>query len=143
MSSLSIGSTRAEADTRRARHRRVFAIALGLQLVIGALFLFLPTFALGVVGLSPLMGPEWPSIWGATLIFVTLMQVPGAIDPVNQRYANVVAVAGRALMVATFLWHGLAGETSFLWFAAFDLAFGAAIYLGFRRLVIAELSTRP
>jgi hypothetical protein len=143
MSSLSIGSTRAEADTRRAAHRRVFAIALGLQFVIGALFLLVPTFSLGVVGLSALMGPQWPSIWGATLIFVTAMQVPGAIDPVNQRYANVVAVAGRALMVATFLWHGLAGEPAFLWFAAFDLAFGAAIYLGFRRLVIAELQTRP
>lgn len=143
MSSLSIGSTRAEADTRRSRHRRVFAIALGLQFVIGAFFLLLPTFSLGVVGLSPLMGPEWPSIWGATLIFVTLMQVPGAIDPVNQRYANVVAVLGRGLMALTFAWHGLAGEPAFLWFAAFDLAFGTAIYLGFRRMVIAELQTRP
>lgn len=139
MSSLSLGNSRAEAAIALSRHRLVFRIALGLQFIIGALFLFVPTFSLGVVGLSPLMGPEWPSIWGATLIFVTLMQVPGAIDPVNQRYANIVAVLGRLLLVLTFLWHG----GPFVFFAAVDLVFGALIFLGFRRLVIAELQTRP
>lgn len=139
MSSLSLGKSRADAALALSRHRRVFATALGLQFVIGALFLFVPTFSLGVVGLPPLMGPEWPSIWGATLIFVTAMQIPGAIDPVNQRYANIIAVLGRALMVFTFLWHG----GPFLIFAAFDLVFGVLLFTGFRRLVIAELQTRP
>jgi hypothetical protein len=139
MSSLSLGKSRAAAATALSAHRTLFRIALGLQVIIGGFFLLAPTFSLGLVGLSPLMGPEWPSIWGATLIFVTLMQVPGAIDPVNQRYANVVAVLGRLLMAVTFLWHG----GPLIFFALFDLVFGVLIFLGFRRVVIAELQTRP
>ena len=137
--SLSTGWTRAEADARIEAHRRVFALALALQIVIGLLFLLFPTFSLRTVGLDVAMGPEWPSIWGATLIFVTVMQIPGAIDPVTQRWANVVAVAGRLLMVATFAWHG----GPFWVFAIFDLVFAVLLYLGFRRLVIAELMSRP
>ncbi|MCV0424120.1 MAG: hypothetical protein K5905_01475 [Roseibium sp.] len=139
MNSLSIGSTKAQAKTLISRHRRIFGLALALQIVIGALFLLLPSFSLSVVGLPTTMGPQWPSIWGATLIFVTVMQVPGALDPINQRYANVVAVLGRLLMVITFLSFG----GPFVVFALFDLVFGALIYVGFRRAVIAELQSRP
>ncbi len=136
---LSIGWTRAQADNRIKSHRRLFGIVLALQIVIGALFLFCPAFSLGVVGLPAGAENPWPSVWGATLIFVTVMQIPGALDPVRQRYPNVIAVLGRALMVATFVAHG----GPFLWFAAFDAVFGVLIFLSFRRLVIAELMTRP
>jgi hypothetical protein len=139
MSSISLGKARADAATALSRHRKIFGLALGLQGAIGLVFLLFPTFSLGVVGLSPLMGPEWPSIWGAMLIFVSLLQIPGAIDPVNQRYTNVIAVFGRLLMVVTFLCHG--GQ--FWVFAAFDFVVGAFIFASFRRLVIAELQTRP
>lgn len=136
---LSVGWTRAQADNRIRIHRRVFGLALALQIVIGALFLFCPAFSLGVVGLPAAAENPWPSIWGATLIFVTVMQIPGVLDPVRQRYPNVIAVLGRALMVATFVAHG----GHFLWFAAFDAVFAIAIFLCFRRLVIAELMSRP
>lgn len=139
INSLSLGSTRAQADRRIAQHRRIYGLALFLQIIVGVLFLFFPTFSLDAVGLSPAMGPEWPSIWGATLIFVTVMQIPGALDPVDQRYTNVIAVLGRALMVLTFFYWG--GQ--FVILGLFDLIFGALIYLGFHRLVIAELSSRP
>ncbi len=89
------------------------------------------------------MAGEWPSIRGATLNFVTAMQVPGAIDPMAQRHADVLALLGRVLMVPTVASHGLAREPAFPWFAAFDLAFGAVICLGFRRMAIADLLTRP
>lgn len=137
--SLSLGWTRSIAARRLSSHRMVFGLALLLQLVIGALFLLFPSFCLRTVGLDVAMGPEWPSIWGATLIFVTTMQIPGALNPVQQRYSNIIAVLGRGLMVLTFVTHG----GPFLWFAAFDLVFGVLIALGFRRLVIAELMTRP
>ncbi len=136
---LSIGWTRAQADNRIKSHRRLFGFVLALQIVIGGLFLFCPAFSLGVVGLPVGAENPWPSVWGATLIFVTVMQIPGALDPVRQRYPNVIAVLGRALMVATFVAHG----GPFLWFAAFDAVFGVLIFLSFRRLVIAELMTRP
>lgn len=139
MDSLSLGWTRAQAESRIAWHRRVYGLALLLQLIVGGLFLFFPTFSLNTIGLSPSMGPEWPSIWGATLIFVTALQFPGVLDPVKQRYTNVIAVLGRLLMVLTFFYWG--GPLIIL--GLFDLFFGALIYLGFRRLVLAELSTRP
>ncbi len=136
---LSVSWTRAQADERIKTHRRVFGLALGLQLVIGALFLFFPAFSLGVVGLPAGAENPWPSVWGATLIFVTVMQIPGALDPVHQRFPNVIAVLGRLLMVLTFVTHG----GPFLWFAAFDAIFGALIFVCFRRLVTAELMSRP
>ena len=137
--SLSLGWTRSIAARRLSSHRTIFGLALILQLIIGAIFLFCPSYALGVVGLDKAMGPEWPSIWGATLIFVTTMQIPGWLDPVTQRYPNVIAVLGRGMMVLTFLSHG----GPFLWFAAFDAVFGILLALGFRRVVITELMTRP
>ena len=136
---LSAGWTRSRADERIKMHRRVLGLALVLQVIIGALFLFCPAFSLGFIGLPAGAENPWPSIWGATLIFVTVMQIPGALNPVHQRYPNLIAVLGRALMVATFVAHG--GQ--FLWFAAFDAVFGVLIYLSFRRLVIAELMSRP
>ncbi|MEP2028571.1 MAG: hypothetical protein ABJI96_07670 [Paracoccaceae bacterium] len=136
---LSAGWTRSQADARIKTHRRVFGLALALQIIIGALFLFCPVFALGVVGLPAAAENPWPSIWGATLIFVTVMQIPGVLNPVHQRYPVLIAVLGRALMVATFVAHG----GHYLWFAAFDAVFGILIYLCFRRLVIAELMSRP
>lgn len=139
MDALSLKWTREEADRRIARHRAVFGLALVLQLIVAVLFLFFPTFSLDTVSMSPSMGPEWPSIWGATLLFLTVMQIPGALDPVNQRWINVIAVAGRALMTLTFFYWG----GPFLILGAFDLVFGLLLYLGFRRLVIAELSSRP
>ena len=136
---LSTGWTRARADGRIARHRRVFLLAILLQLVVGGLFLFCPSFSLEFVGLPVTMGPAWPSIWGATLIFVTVLQIPGALNPVQARFTNVIAVLGRFMMVATFLAHG----GPFLWFAAFDAFFGGLLAFGFYRLAMAELSTRP
>lgn len=136
---LSAGWTRAEANSRIKIYRRVFGLALALQIVIGGLFLFYPAFSLGILGLPAGAENPWPSIWGATLIFVTAMQIPGALDPVRQRYPSIIAVLGRALMVVTFLSQGGA----FLWFAAFDAVFGVLIFLLFQRLVIAELMSRP
>ena len=137
--SLSLGWTQSIAARRLSSHQRIFGLALALQLIIGAVFLFCPSYALSVVGLDTAMGPEWPSIWGATLIFVTTMQIPGVLNPVRQRYPNVIAVLGRGLMVLTFLSHG----GPFLWFAAFDAVFAVLLAIGFRRVVITELMTRP
>lgn len=139
MDTLSIAWTRTEADRLIARHRRIFGLALFLQIIVGVLFLFFPKFSLGVVNLSPAMGPEWPSIWGATLVFLTVMQIPGALNPVDARWINVIAVFGRALMVCTFFYWG--GQFWIL--GLFDFVFGVLIFLSFHRLVIAELSTRP
>lgn len=136
---LSTGWTRARADRRISMHRKVFGLAILLQLVVGGLFLFYPSFSLEFVGLPVTMGPEWPSIWGATLIFVTVLQIPGMLQPVQARFTNVIAVLGRFMMVATFLAHG----GPFLWFAAFDAVFGALLAFGFYRLVMAELGSRP
>jgi len=137
--SLSLGWTRSVAARRLSSHQRVFGLALILQLIIGAIFLFCPSYALSFVGLDTAMGPEWPSIWGATLIFVTTMQLPGVLNPVRQRYPNVIAILGRILMVLTFASHG----GPFLWFAAFDAIFALLLALGFRHVVITELMTRP
>ena len=136
---LSIGWTRAAADAKISTYRRILGIALILQSLIALIFLVCPTWATGVVGFDPQMGSQWPQVWAGMVLMVSAFQIPAWRDPVHQRFPNVVAVAGRALMAVIYL--ALGG--AFLWFALFDAVVCGLLAWGYHRLVLAELMTRP
>ena len=136
---LSIGWTRAAADAKIATYRRILGLALILQSLIALVFLFWPDWAAGLVGLDPLMGTAWPRVWAGMVLMASAFQIPAWRNPVHQRFANLVAVAGRALMVVIYL--ALGG--AFLWFALFDAVFCGLLAWGYHRLVLAELMNRP
>ena len=137
--SLSIGWTRAQADGRRRSYKRLLGLNLILQTLIAVMILFWPDFSLGLVGFDSNSIGDWPRIWAGMLLLVNAFQVPGYIEPVYQRWPNVIGVIGRALMVVIYLFLGGA----FLIFAAFDGLFGLLLALFYHRLILAELSTRP
>ena len=136
---LSLGWSRADADRKITTYRRLLGLALILQTAIAVAFLFWPGWALSIIGLDAYTAGEWPRVWAGMLLLANLFQIPAWRDPVHQRFPNVVAVTGRALMVVIYL--ALGG--GFLWFALFDGLFCLLLGLTYHRLVIAELMTRP
>jgi len=135
---LSIGWTRARADRRIAAYRRLLLLVLSVQSLIALIVLVWPGWALGLVDLARL-GTDWPRAWAGMVLMASAFQVAAWSNPVHQRFPSIVAVLGRALMALIFL--SLGG--GFLWFALFDGVFCVLLAIGFHRLVIAELMTRP
>mgnify|MGYP006260474099 FL=1 len=100
---LSIGWTRSDADRKISAFKRAFGFITAVQLIVAFIYLLWPTLALNTVGLDPATGNEWSSVWAATLILVTLYQIPGLLDPVRNRFTVVMAVFARVWMSVTFL----------------------------------------
>ena len=73
-------------------------------------------------GLPPPVPTGWIRGWGATLILVTALYVPGLQDPLRSRAANIIGIFGRVWMATVWLclW-GLVGERGFFWFGLFRL----------------------
>jgi hypothetical protein len=136
---LSIGWTEARAAASRALYRRVLGINLILHLMIGLACIFAPYWVADVFGLPGPIPAGWTRGWGATLILVTALYVPGWLAPEKRRAPNVIGILGRVWMGT--IWVICGG--GFLWFAAFDYAFAVAIGLLYWRLLRDVLMSRP
>lgn len=136
---LSIGWTRAQVADRLRVYRRVLGLNLLLHLAIGLACLFAPRWVAHVFGLPGPIPPGWTQGWGATLILVTALYVPGWRDPVRVRAPNLIGVAGRLWMGTVWVICG----GGFLWFAAFDYAFALLIGWLYWRLHRDLLMSRP
>ena len=138
--SLSIGWTRAEADRALKTYRRLYGFNLALQSLGALAVLIWPAALLDLVNLpTPEAATDWARIWAMMVLLASAFQIPGYLDPVFNRLPNVIGIIGRAAMAILYLLLG----GGFLWLALFDGVFAVALYILFRRLVIAELQTRP
>lgn len=142
---LSLGWSQARARSRRALYKRVLGTNLGLVLVIGLIAIFAPATLSQFVGLPPVSYFGWTRAWGGMLILVTLLYLPGLLDPVRRRWPNIVGMLGRFGMAILFLCLALSGEAfrAFLWFSLFDFAFAVVLAVLYFRLFEAELMSRP
>jgi hypothetical protein len=142
----SLGWTLARAVSRRTVYKRVLGVNLVLHVVIGLFAIIAPATLSQAVGLSPASPAGWLRAWGGMLLLVTLLYLPGLLDPVRVRWPNIVGILGRFGMAILFLAVALAGGQAlrgFLWFALFDLAFAIALAMLYFRLFEAELMSRP
>ncbi|WP_299441385.1 hypothetical protein [uncultured Rhodospira sp.] len=138
--SLSIGWTRAQADNAYKTHRRLLAVNLVLQSVAAVSVLITPAWLLGILGLTVTAEVEaWARVWAMMVLIVSAFQIPGWLNPVYNRLPHVIGVLARAALAILFLILG----GGFVWMALFDGGFAVALYVTYRRLVIAELQTRP
>jgi hypothetical protein len=132
---LTIGWTQAQTRSSLTLYRRVLGLNLILHLAIGLACLFLPYWVSRTFGLPAPIPTGWVRGWGATLILVTALYVPGFLDPVRHRAPNFIGVLGRLWMAIVWTFCG----GGFLWFALFDFAFFlilAALYLRLMRNVL-------
>jgi hypothetical protein len=136
---LSIGWSQDSARKRLTAYRRVLGFNMLLHLGIGLGCMFVPYFVSERFGLPAPVPTGWVRGWGATLILVTALYIPGLRDPLRSRYPNVCGIVGRVWMAT--VWFVVGG--GFFWFGLFDISFAAILAILYYRLAIAELMTRP
>jgi hypothetical protein len=115
-----------------------------VQALIAVLAILFPATLSHLLGLPAAYPSGWLRAWGGLLVLVTLLYLPGYIDPVRVRWPNVVGIIGRAGTALLFLLLALgAGLRGFLWLALIDAGFTAALVVTYFRLFRAELMSRP
>jgi hypothetical protein len=132
---LTLGWTAARTKESLGRYRRVLGLNLILHLLIGLACIFLPYWVSRTFGLPEPIPTGWVRGWGATLILVTALYIPGFLDPVRHRAPNFIGILGRLWMA--IIWTFCGG--GFLWFAAFDFLFFlvlAVLYARLRRNIL-------
>ncbi len=140
---LAIGWTRNEAAARLADFRRILGANLALQVVIGVTAIAAPHWLATQLGLDEPAQPGWVCAWGGMLLLVTVLYVPGWLQPVRKRVSNVAGILGRIGLAVLYLIMGLALAKGFLWLAGFDFVFAVVLAALFLRLGRAELMARP
>lgn len=142
--SLTLGSSVVRAGERKSVYRKTLGFNMLLHLLIGLGCMFTPHLVSQTFGLPPPVPTGWIRGWGATLILVTALYVPGLQDPLRSRAANIIGIFGRVWMATVWLclW-GLVGERGFFWFGLFDLSFAVILAWLYYRYCVAELMSRP
>jgi hypothetical protein len=138
---LSIGWTQAQARSRRASYRGALRIALVIETAAGLAALAFPAWLISLLpGGDALVyqNSDWVRAWGLMLLLFVLVQLPGLADPVRNRGANVIGIAGRLLQSAAYILVG-----GLLWIGIVEGLFFLLLAFLYYRLAIAELSTRP
>jgi len=139
---LTIGWNQARVAERRTLYRRVLAFNLILHVLIGLACLFFPHWVADTFDLAGPIPAGWTRGWGATLILVTALYVPGWLDPLAYRAPNLIGILGRFWMGTVWLFCGFV-DRGFWWFSAFDYAFFVILGLLYLRYLRTELMSRP
>ncbi len=125
-----IGSTD-EVRRRLVTYQYILGFNMFLHLVIGLGCIFVPDFVSENLDLPSPEPRGWIIGWGATLLLVTALYIPGLRDPLGARYPNWCGIGGRVWMAT--IWFVVGGGL-FL-FGVFDAAFAAILAFFYYRLV--------
>ena len=139
LDTLTIGWSEAQATERKGVYQKVLGVNMLLHVGIGLSCMFIPYFVSSVFGLPPPVPSGWIRGWGATLILVTALYIPGLQDPLRSRFPNIAGIIGRIWMAT--VWFFIGG--GLIWFGAFDLAFAIILAWLFYRYCAAEIMNRP
>ena len=84
--------------------------------------------------------PEvWPRFWGAALLALQAVFVPGLINPVFYRWPNLAGIAICFFMTIVFFISG----ASFLILALWNLICGVVLLVAYYNLLMADLGRHP
>jgi hypothetical protein len=136
---LTIGWTQAQAATRRTAYRRLLGFNLIVQTVVGLIALIVPVWLARQADLPGPLSPGWVRLWGVMLLITATLYLPGCIEPVHVRWPNIVGIVARFVLALAYL---LLGQ-GLRWFALYELIFAVALAWGYRRLLRADLMSRP
>ena len=132
------------AEGRKSVYQKTLGFNMLLHLLIGLGCMFAPDLVSQTFGLPSPVPTGSIRGWGATLILVTALYIPGLQDPLRSRAANIIGILGRIWMATVWfcVW-GFAGERGFFWFGLFDLSFAVILAWLYYRYCVAELISRP
>jgi len=137
--SQTISQSEAVAASRLHTYRLLFLISILTNLVICFWCIFAPVgFARFMHQPDPF--PEgWVRAWGATLLGLHLVYVPGLRNPLFYRWPNWSSIVIKFFMPIIFVTNG----PYFYPFALWDFTFGVILLVSYYRLTIADTMREP
>jgi hypothetical protein len=136
---LTIGSTQAQAATRRIAYRRLLGFNLIIQTAVGLIAVIVPVWLARAADLPGPPSSGWVQLWGVMLLIMATLYLPGCIEPVHVRWPNVVGIVARFVLAVAYVRLG----QGLRWFALYELVFAVALAWSYRQLLRAELMSRP
>ena len=135
--------TLAYLKAQSANRLRTYTLLFGVSIVIEALAgLYAILDPAGFVHFLILPDPypsTWARLWGATLVALELLYIPGARHPLFYRWPNWASIAIK-LFVAVLL---LCANPAFYLIAGWELLWAVVLFLTYYQLALADLRTRP
>lgn len=129
MTNLSAVATSAPAGKKI--YQGILGFNMTLHLVVGLMCMFAPDFVSRTLNLPSPVPTGWIIGWGATLILVTALYIPGLRDPIGTRYPNICGILGRIWMAT--VWFVIGGGYFFM--GCFDLFWAAVLAFFYWRLL--------
>jgi hypothetical protein len=136
---LSIGWNEVQVRASRSIYQTVLGFNMLLHLGIGLGCMFVPHMVSSFFGLQQPVPSGWIRGWGATLILVTALYIPGLQDPTRSRAPNIIGVLGRIWMAT--VWFVVGG--GFFWFGLFDASFAVILAVLYFRCCSAWIMSHP
>jgi hypothetical protein len=136
---LTVGWTKAQAATARTAYRRLLAFNLIVQTVVGLIAVIVPVWLARQADLPGPLSSGWVQLWGIMLLITAVLYLPGCIEPVHARWPNIVGIVARFVLAVAYFHLG----RGLRWFALYELVFAVALAWSYRRLLRAELMSRP
>ena len=136
---LTVGWTKAQAATARTAYRRLLAFNLIVQTVVGLIAVIVPVWLARQADLPGPLSSGWVQLWGIMLLITAMLYLPGSIEPVHVRWPNIVGIVARFVLAVVYVHLG----QGLRWFALYELVFAVALAWSYRRLLRAELMSRP
>jgi hypothetical protein len=134
------GTPQASEAARAIRtYRRALLVSIVLNLIVAVFILFWPSAFAALLGQPQPHPTTWPSHWGAQLIAINLLYLPGYWDPIRNRWPNIMGIAIRVLFALFFFIQG----DGFVWMGIYDGFFGILLWVTYWRAWRADLMSKP
>ena len=134
-----LSSAKALATTRLHIYQVLFTISIIIGLLVGLWSIFDPVgFAQLLFQIDP-YPKAWPRIWGAMLLALQLLYIPGVRNPLFYRWPNWSSIAVKLLMTIIFLTAG----SSFHLLAVWEFIWFVILFVTYYRLMLADIQSNP
>lgn len=131
----------ASGQTARAvaRYRFTLAISIALNMLVAVVILFWPSTFANILNQPPPSPTTWPSHWGAQLIAINLLYLPGYWQPLTHRWPNYLGIAIRLSFSVFFFTQG----DGFIWMGVYDGLFEILLGLTYWSVLRADGKNNP
>jgi hypothetical protein len=135
----SLSYAKSQTSNRLHTYQALFRISIIVNVLAGLWCIFDPAgFAHRVFQIDP-YPPAWPRIWGATLLGLQLVYIPGALNPLFYRWPNWLSIAIKVLMTIIFLTAGF----SFYLLATWEFVWFLILLTTYYQLLVADVRATP
>jgi hypothetical protein len=127
MTTLSIGL---QDDKRVKTYRLVLLTSILLNITVGFFILIFPALFASLLGQPDPSPQTWPRHWGAQLLAINLLYMPGYWNPITHRWPNWLGIGIRLSFAVFFFTQG----DGFVPMGIYDGISGLLLLLTYRRV---------